>query len=334
MASLGDSQCILDEKDLPAKVFDEKWKTDIKFLEFSDSINLDRKIDNMQKWIDNFETQIFSTYDNKTFGVLKHVQDKRCRDLNYYINYVLHYIPEITNKKENSANIVEKFTNFVSLIFNSWGVTGSLANFKCTREYKNYTHKMFLIKELDDYCENKKSFQEKLQTYSYITCCKYAKHVNERKGFFQREISRGQANRNDKDFHFDDNCTLRNIGLTFSNIVCRENSFSETKSDDLSTSYGHGYLSRTYQEDSLNTSPTKIALTSVSTILGACISGLYLYRHSFVGSMIRNLQNKNHISHEGTYDDVNGMFSEGPSHYVDTLQENNAFHIAYDPINN
>ncbi|SBS89663.1 PIR Superfamily Protein [Plasmodium ovale curtisi] len=342
MASRGDSQCILDEKDLPAKVFDEKWKTDIKFIEFSDSINLNRKIDDMEKWIKNFDSKIFATYNNNTFGGLKHIQDKRCRDLNYYINYVLYYIPEITNDKENITEIVERFKIFVRAIFNSWGIINSQAKFKCTRMHKDYTHKMILIKELDDYCENKKSFQEKLQTYNYITCCKYANHVNATKSSFNNYILNGNVNKDDRDFHIDDKCTLKNSGETFPNVICNENDMSVSKSDELPVTPLNGHLATSQQHmlletlpvGTFNSSPTKIALTSVSTLLGACVSGLYLYRHSFVGSMLRNFQNRNRISNEDTYDDVNGMFSEGTSHYLDNLQENNRFHIAYDPMNN
>ncbi|SBT53690.1 hypothetical protein POVWA1_064840 [Plasmodium ovale wallikeri] len=117
---------------------------------------------------------------------------------------------------------------------------------------------------------------------------------------------------------------------------------SEIEDDELQIPYGHGYLSSSQQqessgkgqEDSFNSSPTKIALTSVSTLLGACLSGLYIYRHSFVGSMLRNFKNKNHISNEDTYDDINGMFSEGASHYLSTPADNDKFYISYDSINN
>lgn len=50
--------------------------------------------------------------------------------------------------------------------------------------------------------------------------------------------------------------------------------------------------------------------------------------------MLRNLQSRNDISHENAYDNLNEMFSQDPSHHLDTLQENNRFHIAYDRINN
>ncbi|SBS92270.1 hypothetical protein POVCU2_0073160 [Plasmodium ovale curtisi] len=117
---------------------------------------------------------------------------------------------------------------------------------------------------------------------------------------------------------------------------------SEFESDELPIAPVNGHLIASQQhmlsgkipEDSINSSPTKIALTSLSTLLGACLSGLYLYRRSFVGGILRNFQNKNHISNEDTYDDVNGMFSDGSSHYLSITADNNVFHIAYDPINN
>lgn len=47
---------------------------------------------------------------------------------------------------------------------------------------------MELIKKLDDYCENKNAFKEKLSKYDETTCCKYSNHVKDRKGFFYSVI--------------------------------------------------------------------------------------------------------------------------------------------------
>ncbi|SBT57898.1 PIR Superfamily Protein [Plasmodium ovale wallikeri] len=331
----------LNEKDLPAEIFDEKWKTDIKFLEFSNPVILNKKID-MVNWIENFDSKIFSTFNDNTFDNIKYIQDKRCRDLNYYINYVLYYIPKITKNNQNTADIIDKFQRFINGIFISWGNVGSLAKFKCTREHKDYTDKMYLIKQLDDYCENKKSFQEKLQKYDYTTCCKYATYVRYKKRSFRDYILRGYLIKSDDDFHIENSCTLKKSGVTFPDVMCDEGKKSEFESDELPIAPVNGHLVASQQhmlsgnlpEDSLNSSPTKIALTSVSALLGACLSGLYLYRHSFVGSMLRNFQNKNHISNEDTYDDINGMFSEGALHYLSSPADNDKFYISYDSINN
>ncbi|SBT01280.1 PIR Superfamily Protein [Plasmodium ovale curtisi] len=199
-----------------------------------------------------------------------------------------------------------------------------------------------LKRKLDDYREKKNAFETKLKKYDKITCCKYAKHVNETRRSFNNYILKGVVNKDDIDFHIDDKCTLKNSGETFPNVICNENNVSVSKSDELPFAVVNGYLSNYQQHTSpethpvgtFNSSPTKIALTSVSTLLGACVSGLYLYRHSFVGSTLRNFQNRNRISNEDTYDDVNGIISEGTSHYLDNLQENNQFHIAYDSMNN
>ncbi|SBT57325.1 PIR Superfamily Protein [Plasmodium ovale wallikeri] len=342
MASHGVSECTLDENDLPENVFDSNWKDATKFSEFSNNALLSKKMNNMENWIKTFKEKLFTIYTDNTLGDVSHTQDKRCRDLNYYISYVLYYIPKITKSTEDFTDIIDRFEVFLKGLFSSWRNINSMTKFKCERTDKLYTPKMDLIKELDDYCENKKNFQETLQTYDYRTCCKYATYVRDKKRSFYVYILRGYTSKNDDDLHIDNNCTLKDFGKTFPNVTCIGGIMSEIEDDELQIPYGHGYLSSSQQqessgkgqEDSFNSSPTKIALTSVSTLLGACLSGLYIYRHSFVGSMIRNFQNRNHISHEDTYDDVDGMFSEGPLHYVDTLQENNAFHITYDPINN
>ncbi|SBS93123.1 PIR Superfamily Protein [Plasmodium ovale curtisi] len=336
------SQCTLDENDLQEKIFDEKWKKDTKFFEFENAVNSNETIDNMEKWLFDFDNKLLNIYMFNPTNELINMQDKRCRDLNYYINYMLHYIPKITKNTQNTADIIDKFQRFIKGIFSSWKNVSPLSKFKCAREHKVYKNTMYLIKDLDDYCENKKVFQKRLETYDYRTCCKYATYVRDKKRSFHDYILRGYITKNDDDYHIEDNCTLKKSGVTFPNVTCDKGKIYETESDELPVASLNGHLATSQQhmlrgtlpEDSFNSSPTIIALTSVSTILGACLSGLYLYRHSFVGSMLRNFQNKNRISNEDTYDHVNGMFSEGTSHYLDNLQENNRFHIAYDPINN
>ncbi|SBT56884.1 PIR Superfamily Protein [Plasmodium ovale wallikeri] len=333
MTGHGLSECVLGSGDLPAKDFDDKWKNETNFIKFSNAVHMKEKIDKVKDWVYNFDRKILNFYDVNPIDEFIHIQDKRCRDLNYYINYVLFYIPKVTKDTENSKEITEYFEGFVTGIFSSWKNDQSGKKFKCTRMDKDYTTTMDLIKELDDYCENKNAFIKKLEKYDKTVCCKYANHVKDRKTFFQKVILMGHIEKNDEHFHFHDKCTLKDIGETFPDIICNEKNMSETKSNELPL-YGHGQLPLTYSEDSLNSSPTKIALTSISTLLGACISGLYLYRHSFIGNMLRNSKNKNIITHENAYDDVNGMFSEGPSHYINTPQANDRFYIAYDAMNN
>ncbi|SBS82491.1 PIR Superfamily Protein [Plasmodium ovale curtisi] len=123
--------------------------------------------------------------------------------------------------------------------FNAWKLLTNGLNFKCKREKKYYTNNMELIKKLDDYCENKNAFKEKLSKYDETTCCKYSNHVKDRK-----------------------------------------------ETDELPFPYGHGYScgyqppisSEANPEESFNNLPAKFSFTSVSTLLGACLSGLYLYR--------------------------------------------------------
>ncbi|SBT55464.1 PIR Superfamily Protein [Plasmodium ovale wallikeri] len=336
------SECTLENADLPAKDFDDKWKTATKFLEFSDPVNLKSKINDIKEWIENFDKKLFMIYDADSLGGIKDKQDKRCRDLNYYVNYVLHYIPEITKDTENVAQIKHDFQTYLNAIFAKWEKFSTPTKFDCKRKVKEYTSKMDLIKSLDDYCENRNAFKNKLMQYNKITCCKYAKHVNEMKRLFHKYILSNQVDKDDESFNIEENCSLKKFGKTFPNVTCNDDDMSEIESDDLLDPYGTGYLFSSQQhmspgihmENSLSSSPTKIALTSVSTLLGACLSGLYLYRHSFVGSMLRNLQNKNHISNEDTYDDINGMFSEGASHYLSTPADNDKFYISYDSINN
>ncbi|SBT74260.1 PIR protein [Plasmodium ovale] len=336
------SECTLGENDLQEKIFDEKWKKDTKFFEFENAVNSNETIDNIKTWLFDFDRQLLNIYVLNPTDELINMQDKRCRDLNYYINYMLYHIPKVTKKTQNNEDIIDTFQRFIQGIFSSWGNVGLLSKFKCAREHKDYKNTMYLIKDLDDYCENKKVFQKRLETYDYRTCCKYAGYVRDKKRSFHDYILKGYITKNDDDFHIEDNCTLKKSGVTFPNVICDKEKISESESDELPVASLNGHLA-TYQqhmlrgtlpEDSFKSSPTKIALTSVSTLLGACLSGLYLYRHSFVGSMLRNFQNRNHISNEDTYNDVNEMFSEGTSHYLDNLQENNRFHIAYDPINN
>ncbi|SBS91544.1 PIR Superfamily Protein [Plasmodium ovale curtisi] len=328
------SECILGTGDLPAKDFDDKWKNETNFLKFSDAVRMNEKFDKVKDWVYNFDGKILTFYDVNHIDEFIHIQDKRCRDLNYYINYVLFYIPKVTKDTENSNEITDYFQRFLTGIFSSWKHHISPKKFKCARIDKVYTPKMEIIKELDDYCENKNAFKKKLEKYDKTICCKYANHVNERKSAFYRYISKGNVQINDEDFHFYDNCTLKDIGKTFPDIICNENSMSETESAQIPIPYANPHLPEANPEGSIDTSPTKIAVTSVTTLFGACISGLYLYRNSFLGNILRNFKNKNMITDENAYDDVNEMISEIPSQYVDSTDDSNKFYIAYNPMNN
>ncbi|SBT74224.1 hypothetical protein POWCR01_000194500 [Plasmodium ovale] len=286
----------LGDDDLPAKEFDEKWKKDTNFLDFSNAVILGDKIDNMENWITNFDSQLVKIYDAKTIDILSDLYEKRCRDLNYYIDYILHYIRIITKETENVAEIEKRFKRFVEEKFKTW------LHFKCIRTEKVYTTNMDLRKKLDDFS--------------------------------------GKVNKTDNILHIDEKCTLKKFGVTFPNVTCNETKVSETEIDDLPTKYSGGYLTgdqrdmspAEYPEDSFSSSPTKIALTSVSTLLGACLSGLYLFRHSFKGHGQRNSESENIFSHENIYDKETGMFSESPLQYSDSPGDINQFYIGYDPI--
>ncbi|SBT55922.1 hypothetical protein POVWA2_070570 [Plasmodium ovale wallikeri] len=209
---------------------------------------------------------------------------------------------------ENSIEIKEQFENFLIGIFSSWKHDRSSKKYKCTRDEKDYTPKMELIKK---------------------------------KSFFHDVISSVSSYKNDLDFHINEKCTLNKFGAKFPNVTCSEHNMIEIESDALNIRNPHGkltelqenQLSGTNPEDSFNNSPTKIAFTSVSTILGACISGLYLHRHSFMGNMLRNSRNKNIIPQENEYADINGKFSEDPSHYIDGAENISQFYIVYNSMN-
>ncbi|SBT57205.1 PIR Superfamily Protein [Plasmodium ovale wallikeri] len=322
------------EGDLPAKDFDDKWNTATKFLEFSNPVNLKSTIDDIEQWINNFDKQLLMIYDVNTLGDLRDIREKRCRDLNYYINYILHYIPTITNNTKKDIETIQKFKTYLNAIFDKWEKFSTTEMFKCKRVAKEYTYKMDLIKLLDDYCENRNAFKKKLAEYDETTCCKYAKHVSEIKRSFHDYILRHTVSKQEDDFHIEDNCTLKRFGETFPNVICTDTGMSEIKTDELPTQYGHIYSHGTYPEDSIHSSPTKIAVTSVTTLLGVCLSGLYLYRHSFMGNRLSNSKNKNIFSHDDIYDDVTKRVSESPLQHLDIPEESNRFYISYDPMYN
>lgn len=124
------------EGDLPAKDFDDKWKTDTKFLEFSNPVNLKSTIDDMVQWINNFDKQLLMIYDANILGDLRDIQEKRCRNLNYYINYILHYIPAITNNTEKNIETIQKFKTYINAIFSKCEKFSTTEMFKCKRVVK------------------------------------------------------------------------------------------------------------------------------------------------------------------------------------------------------
>lgn len=143
-----------------------------------------------------------------------YILEKRCRDINYYVDFVLGNISKLQPDAQQAVLLKDQVNAVVQLSFDKSNA------FKCERNAKEYKSELYLRKKLDDYCENRRSFQGNLKKGDPTLCCKYSNHVKETKSTFNRYITQRAIDKDHEDFHIDDECTLRNMEVTFPEVTC------------------------------------------------------------------------------------------------------------------
>lgn len=192
-----------------------------------------------------------------------YILEKRCRDINYYVDFVLGNISKLQPNTEQAVLLRDQVNAVVQLSFHESNA------FKCERNAKEYKSELYLRKQLDDYCENRRSFQDNLKKADPILCCKYANHVNETKNTFNGYITHGKIDKDHEDFHIDDECTLRNMEATFPEVTCDTYDMSGIKDE------------KSIGEDAdleFGLSPLKLVSLSGSTFIGTFLISAFLYK--------------------------------------------------------
>ncbi|KMZ85829.1 hypothetical protein PVBG_01339 [Plasmodium vivax Brazil I] len=141
-------------KGLPSSTFDDKFSESIDLSTLENAALFNEHID-LEEWIKTF-TQTFPIKYKEIFNTEdKNIHDKRCRDLNYHLDYIADLILQLASKREHGKKfkIYENYLKTMKQVMES--LFDPSSNYSCRRYYKRYVFQMPIRKDLDDFCENR-----------------------------------------------------------------------------------------------------------------------------------------------------------------------------------
>ncbi|SCO68382.1 VIR protein [Plasmodium vivax] len=220
MSSTSGSKCNTLNKGLPSSTFDDKFSESIDLSTLESAALLNEPID-LEEWIKTF-TQTFPIKYKEIFNTEdKNIHDKRCRDLNYHLDYIADLILQLASKREHGKKfkIYENYLKTMKQVMES--LFDPSSNYSCRRYYKRYVFQMPIRKDLDDFCENRDYLLSSIAK-DPGNCDKLISYVNEKYNcsFNDKTCITDAGIPDTKFFHISANCTLYDIPKTFSYGHC------------------------------------------------------------------------------------------------------------------
>ncbi|SCO73846.1 VIR protein [Plasmodium vivax] len=211
-------ECAKNDKDLPATKFDNEFRECAKLDTLEDAVFSNGNTD-FYKGHKNFMSNLIHCYTKQTLNFDTKLHEKRCRDLNYYVDFAIDLVSKleirsIRSTKQLREQLVDKIKSDINQLFNA------TAKLNCSRTVKDYSWETSMRKELDDYCENRDHLVSCISNGSN-KCEKLKKLVETNfKKFLSNKclISNYENGSNPFDIH--ENCTLYDIKKTFSYDTC------------------------------------------------------------------------------------------------------------------
>ncbi|VUZ97226.1 PIR protein [Plasmodium vivax] len=220
MSSTSGSKCNTLNKELPSSLFDDKFResTDLSTLE---NAALENGFIKIEEWIKKFTEKFSEKYKEIFNAGDNNIHAKRCRDLNYHIDYVTDLILQLASKGQHGKKIripvdyIQTVKQAMKSLFNQ------SSNYSCTRDDKGYVFQMHARKDLDDFCENRDYLLSSISKDSG-NCDKLISYVNEKYNclFNDKTCITDAGIAETKFFHISPNCTLYDIPTTFSYGPC------------------------------------------------------------------------------------------------------------------
>ncbi|SBT00594.1 PIR Superfamily Protein [Plasmodium ovale curtisi] len=288
MVQPGQSQYIITEKDLPAKIFDAELIKELYIEELDNVLDTEDFSDKIEAWYNKYNSNFYTYYMQK-WNEYKNsdIRDKRCRDVNYWVKYVIDKISKIVKNESTASKFVNNIKERASLILNKQIV------FSCPLDISGTMLLREIKKNLDNFCENRDSFEKKLENYNHIECEKYKNYIKMTKNSFITYFSSGviedrnYLNINSK-CNFDKGCAI------FPQIQCdldrnqiiREEQSSESERCVSSIKYREPLSLGSESETTDNSFPLKKILSVSTPVAGALAASLVLYKLSPIGSWL------------------------------------------------
>ncbi|CAI7721624.1 PIR protein [Plasmodium vivax] len=211
------SKCNTLNEELPSSNFDDEFIESI-YLSTLETAALENGDIDLEEWIKHF-TKKFSEKYEEIFNAGDNIHAKRCRDLNYYADYVIDLASKvkIRGSRRNTKPLseqVDKLKSDINEIFNT------RVNFKCSRTEEVYSWEATRRKQLDDYCENRDHLVSCISKGS-AECEKLKELVDSNfEKFLSNKCLISNYEEKNNPFNIHQNCTLYGIKKTFSYGTC------------------------------------------------------------------------------------------------------------------
>ncbi|SBS90621.1 PIR Superfamily Protein [Plasmodium ovale curtisi] len=222
MDNLEEPECEFTEEKLPSSIFDAEFSKAINISLLEDAY-FENKISNIDAtWFKNFGTVLVDYYNEKSKKWATDIRHKRCRDLNYYVDYVTDLTIQIAKKikgkrVDNLQDDIDSMKKNLNSLFTTHG------EFNCLRDESTYKTQMHTKKHLDDFCENRDHLIKCVKNKN-VTCDNLNKFISDKyKNFFNEKSCIMDPDTKEKKFYYiNEKCSFYDIPKTFSCTDCAE----------------------------------------------------------------------------------------------------------------
>ncbi|SBT52304.1 PIR Superfamily Protein [Plasmodium ovale wallikeri] len=318
-------------EDLPADKFDDEC---IKHLNINALYNVSHDEDfsnQIHEWTKEFKSKFIKYYlqiwDSSTD---KEFREKRCRDFNYWVKYIIDQVNKIVKTKPKASEYANQIKERAELILNDRNIYG------CKLDIADTTEERYIKKQLDNFCENRDAFEKKLKNYNHKECEKYKNYIKMRKDAFIRFMA-SRTIKNNTYLHINEKCNFDKGCAIFPQIRCdsirneviKEEQSSENELCVSSVKYpSFVSLQEGSPENTEDSFPVKKILSVSTPVAGAIAFSVVLYKFSPIGSFLNRGRNNFNPLQDGFDQQENQDFLGSPD-FLNTNPDNNIYQIAY-----
>ncbi|SBT58123.1 PIR Superfamily Protein [Plasmodium ovale wallikeri] len=343
MDNLEEPECFdeITDENLPSSIFDDDFTKSIELESLEDALFQNKQQDFVDTWSKKFTKTFLYYYNEKSKGWPKDIHNKRCRDFNYFADYITDLILQIGSKGEKGKKIDIPKEHIDSMKENLKLLFTKSDGFNCVRVENEYTTQLYIRKRLDDFCENKNHLIKCLNK-NKGQCKNITKFINDKyKIFFNDKSCITDPNPMEKKFfNINEKCTFYDIPTTFSCKECNDYNVPNdiytiphcprgnvSIFDDVDE-YEHQYVDRTSSVEKI----IEYVVYTCFTLLGITLFFLIIRKIIPLGNFLCNKI----IKHK-KIKNMNPYISEMPenlSYYEIQQTENFKYSIPYDQIKN
>ncbi|SBT72737.1 PIR protein [Plasmodium ovale] len=312
---------ILSEKDLPAKNFDDKCNERLNIGMLSNVYDAKELESPIEAWVVDFKDQ-FEQYFKEELksSEEKAFREKRCRDFNYWVFHVIHKIRDIVKDSVQVKDNTEGIKVFTE------GLFSRNAEFGCSLDIDGNRERREIKKKLDNFCENRDSFKERLNPYNHTECEKYKNYINMTISSFNNFISGGYTKENAY-LHINEKCNFNKRCAIFPIIQCYSNEMVVTEHVETSENEPCKNIDE-YLEAIWNYDTIKNILSESSPVAGIIVISLALYKFSPIKSWISKEKSKFNILPDGFEEPEISDLLDLPD-FVNDIPGNDMYKIGY-----